>query len=111
MTQRAAVVGSGPNGLAAACRLARAGWEVTVYEAAPTPGGAARSAELFGAGIISELGASIHPLSAASPAYDELLGHHDVEWAQPQIPAAHGIDGEPPALLHASLEETAEALG
>lgn len=111
MTQRAAVVGSGPNGLAAACRLARAGWEVTVYEAGPTPGGAARSAELFGPGIISDLGASIHPLSAASPAYDELLGHHDVEWAQPQIPVAHGIDGEPPALLHASLEETAEALG
>ena len=111
MTQRAAVVGSGPNGLTAACRLARAGWEVTVYEAAQTVGGAARSAELFGPGIISDLGASIHPLSAASPAYDSLLGHHDVEWAQPDIPAAHGIDGEPPALLHESLEATAQALG
>ncbi|MGO1523002.1 MAG: phytoene desaturase family protein [Nesterenkonia sp.] len=111
MTQRAAVVGSGPNGLTAACRLARAGWEVTVYEAAQTVGGAARSAELFGPGIISDLGASIHPLSAASPAYDSLLRHHDVEWAQPDIPAAHGIDGEPPALLHESLEATAQALG
>ena len=111
MTQRAAVVGSGPNGLTAACRLARAGWEVTVYEAGETPGGAARSAELFGPGIISDLGASIHPLSAASPAYDELLKHHDVDWAQPTIPAAHGIDGARPALLHASLEETAQALG
>src|SRR5699024_9737147 len=111
MTQRAAVVGSGPNGLTAACRLARAGWEVTVYEAGPTPGGAARSAELFGPGIISDLGASIHPLSAASPAYDELLRHHDVEWTQPPVPAAHGLDGEAPVLLHTSLDETADALG
>lgn len=111
MTQRAAVVGSGPNGLTAACELARSGWEVTVYEAAPAPGGAARSVELFGSGLISDLGASIHPLSVASPAYQAVLPEGAIEWAHPEIPAAHGIDGEPPALLHATLEETAEGLG
>lgn len=111
MTQRAAVVGSGPNGLTAACELARAGWEVTVYEAAETPGGAARSAELFGSGLISDLGASVHPLSKASPAYQSLLAEGEVDWAQPQTPAAHGLDGAAPALLHSSLEQTAQGLG
>lgn len=111
MTQRAAVVGSGPNGLTAACELARAGWQVTVYEAAETPGGAARSAELFGPGMISDLGASVHPLSMASPAYQSLLAQGDVDWAQPPIPAAHGLDGAAPALLHSSLGQTAEDLG
>lgn len=111
MTQRAAVVGSGPNGLTAACELARAGWQVSVYESAPRPGGAARSEELFGPGLISDLGASIHPLSQASPAYESLLAAGDVDWVHPRIPAAHGLDGEAPALLHSSLEQTAEGLG
>ncbi|WP_300342537.1 NAD(P)/FAD-dependent oxidoreductase [Nesterenkonia sp.] len=108
---RAAVIGSGPNGLTAACRLAQSGWDVTVYEAGDNPGGAARSAELFGSGLISDLGASIHPLSAASPAYEQLLEPGAVDWAHAPIPAAHGDHAGPPVLLHSSLEETAAELG
>lgn len=112
MTNCAAVVGSGPNGLVAACELARAGWHVTVYEAADAPGGAARSAELFGPGLISDLGASIHPLSAASLAYDTLLEPGALDWAHPGIAAAHAYDDAGgTVLLHRSLQETADGLG
>ncbi|GAA1810827.1 phytoene desaturase family protein [Nesterenkonia flava] len=115
MSPVAAVVGSGPNGLTAACALAREGFDVTVYEAAEAPGGALRSAELFGEGIISDLGASVHPLNIASPAYDELLAGHDLGWRHPEIPAAHALDGTndaaSPVLLRSSLEETAAGLG
>lgn len=113
MRIRAAVVGSGPNGLTAACLLARQGWEVTVYESGPAPGGALRSADLFGEGVLSDLGASVHPFGAASPAFRALgLAERGLEWAHPRIPAAHGNDdGAPPTLLRHSLEETAAGLG
>lgn len=113
MTIRAAVVGSGPNGLTAACLLARQGWEVTVYESGPAPGGALRSADLFGEGVLSDLGASVHPFGAVSPAFAALeLSAQGVEWMHPPVPAAHGADdGAPPVLLHSSLEQTAAELG
>lgn len=113
MTQRsAAVVGSGPNGLTAACVLARAGWEVTVHEAAAVPGGAVRSQRLLADDVVSDLGASVHPIGAASPAFAALdLTSHGLEWVHAPIPAAHALDDEPPTLLHDSLERTAAALG
>ncbi|TLP79997.1 phytoene desaturase family protein [Nesterenkonia sphaerica] len=118
MTLHAAIVGSGPNGLTAACMLARAGWEVTVYEAGKLPGGAARSAELFGPGLISDLGASVHPLAAASTAYAEITasappGSGGLDFAHPPVAAAHPGDGKgaAPALLHRSLERTTAELG
>ncbi|NLS10727.1 NAD(P)/FAD-dependent oxidoreductase [Nesterenkonia sp. MY13] len=116
MEHHAAIVGSGLNGLVAACQLARAGWKVTVYESSDTPGGAGQSAELFGTGLISDLGASVHPLSAASPAYDALLPEDAFSWEHPGVPAAHawGEHGDgtgEPVLLHNSLEKTAEGLG
>ncbi|WP_150461520.1 phytoene desaturase family protein [Nesterenkonia ebinurensis] len=112
MAWHAAVVGSGPNGLTAAYQLARAGWQVTVYEAAGAPGGAARSAELFGPQLISDLGSSVHPLTAASPAYAEL----GLEFVHPPIAAAHPLDSTEhddagPVLLHRSLADTAAGLG
>ncbi|MDO5493072.1 MAG: NAD(P)/FAD-dependent oxidoreductase [Nesterenkonia sp.] len=112
--RRAAVVGSGPNGLTAACRLARAGWEVTVHEAAAEPGGALRSGRLFSSDptALSDLGASVHPFGAASPAFGELdLTAHGLRWAHPQVPLAHGLDGAPPALLHHEPDRTARGLG
>lgn len=121
---RAAVVGSGPNGLTAACLLAQAGWEVTVYEAADAPGGAMRSAELFagelgavgpggavpgGEGVISDLGASVFPFG---PPPVPGLARHGLEYLHAPIPAAHGLDdGAAPALLHSSVRATAEGLG
>lgn len=108
----AAVVGAGPNGLAAAIVLARAGLEVTVYEAAPSPGGALRSAPVFGLGTIVDLGAAVHPLGIASPFFASLqLERHGLRWLQPDIPLAHPLDGRPAALLHRSLAETAAGLG
>lgn len=113
MPQHAAVIGSGPNGLTAAVRLAQAGWQVTIYESGGTPGGGARSSELFGPGLISDLGASVMPFG--SPAYAELLTAGSFRYAYPEIPAAHPLetthDDADAVLLHRSLEETAEELG
>lgn len=119
MSRRAAVVGSGPNGLTAAALLAQAGWDVTVYEANAAPGGALRSAELFrdergrsqwnGEGVISDLGASVFPFG---PPPVPGIQRHGLEYVSPEIPAAHGLDdGAPPALLHDSVSATAAGLG
>lgn len=112
MDGTAAVVGSGPNGLAAAAVLARAGLSVTVYEAADEPGGATRSAEILGPGIITDLGSAVHPFGVASPVFAELgLERHGLEWLHPETPMAHPLPGRPAAMLERSLGETADGLG
>lgn len=112
MATDAVVVGAGPNGLSAACMLARAGVRVTVLEAQGTVGGAARSAALLGTGTVVDLGAACHPFGAVSPAFRALeLESHGLEWVRPDIAAAHPLDGESPGLLHPGLEPTAEGLG
>ncbi|MGZ4763701.1 MAG: FAD-dependent oxidoreductase, partial [Ilumatobacteraceae bacterium] len=63
----AIVVGSGPNGLAAAARLARAGLEVTVLEASDTIGGGTRSSEMIVAGLVHDHCSAVHPIAAGSP--------------------------------------------
>jgi phytoene dehydrogenase-like protein len=107
----AVVVGSGPNGLAAAVVLARAGLSVTVYEAAPYPGGGAHTAELL-PGFRFDVCSAVHPMGLASPFFRALdLAAHGVEMAQPEVAYAHPLDGGQAGLAWRDLERTAEGLG
>jgi len=112
VTIDAAIVGSGPNGLAAAIELARAGHSVRVHEAEPTIGGGARSGEITLPGFIHDLCSAIHPLGASSAYFKTLpLGEHGLEWIQPGVPLAHPLDDGTAAVLHRSVDETARGLG
>ena len=107
----AVVVGSGPNGLVAAITMAAAGRRVVVFEAAATPGGGCRTAELTEPGFRHDVCSAIHPFAVASPAFRELpLEAHGVRWIQPEIAAAHPLPGGA-ALLHRSVDATAAGLG
>src|SRR2546421_2047419 len=108
----AVVVGSGPNGLAAAIRLAQAKLSVLVLEANDTIGGGARSAELTLPGFIHDLCSAIHPLALGSPFFRKLeLEKHGLHWIHPEIPLAHPLAEEAAALLLRSVEDTARGLG
>jgi phytoene dehydrogenase-like protein len=108
----AIVVGSGPNGLAAAITLAQAGCAVRVLEANPTMGGGARSAELTRPGFVHDLCSAIHPLALGSPFFRTLpLGRHGLEWIQPPIALAHPLDHGGAACLHRDWQQTADSLG
>lgn len=108
----AIVVGSGPNGLSAAIRLAQAGWRVVVVESAATPGGGVRSAELTLPGFVHDVCSSVYPLVAGSPFLRTLpLQEHGLELIFPPVAMAHPFDDGTAALLHHSLDETAAGLG
>ncbi len=108
----AVVVGAGPNGLAAAITLARAGRSVAVFEAADTPGGGARSAELTLPGFIHDPCSAIHPSALASPFLASLgLERRGLEWVHPPAPLAHPLDGGRAAVLERSVAATADRLG
>lgn len=108
----AVVVGSGPNGLAAAVALARAGLSVLVVEAAATAGGGARSAELTLPGFVHDVCSAVHPLAVASPFLRTLpLADHGLQWVHPPAPVAHPFDDGTAALLERSVDETATGLG
>ena len=107
--KRAVVIGSGPNGLAAAITLAQAGLQVEVHEAAEELGGGLRSAELTLPGFVHDLCSAVHPLGLASPIFRTL--ELDVEWVQPDAPAAHPLDDGTAVTLEHSLEATAAGLG
>lgn len=107
----AVIVGAGPNGLTAACVLARAGLSVTVVEGHRTVGGAARSADVLGPGTTVDLGAACHPFGVASPAFQALgLQERGLEWLTPVIAAAHPLRGQDPGLLLRDLEDTVAGL-
>jgi len=106
------VIGSGPNGLAAAITLAQAGRRVTVYEAARAIGGGVRSAELTLPGFIHDVCSSVHPMAVASPFLRSLpLGDHGLAWIHPEVALAHPFDDGTAALIHRSLEETSAGFG
>lgn len=108
----AIVVGSGPNGLVAAIELAAAGWKVRVMEAAPTPGGGMRSAELTLPGFLHDVCSAVHPLALASPAMRDLgLDVEGLEWVHPKVPLGHAVAPGRSALQHRSLTTTVERLG
>ena len=108
----AIVIGSGPNGLAAAITLARAGRSVRVYEAQDTIGGATRSAALTLPGFVHDVCSTVHALAIASPFLRTLpLDTHGLTFVHPQAPFAHPLDDGTAVVLERSVEATADALG
>ena len=107
----AVVVGAGPNGLAAAIRLARAGRDVVVLEAADHAGGAVTTAELTLPGFRHDVFSSVYPAGAASPVFEQMpLADHGLEWVHPEIPMAHPLPDGSAAALHRDLEATVAQL-
>jgi len=108
----AVVVGSGPNGLAAAVTLAQAGLSVTVLEAAGEPGGGTRSSELTLPGVLHDHCSAVHPLGVGSPYLSSLpLARYGLRWRWPAVDLAHPLDDGRAGVLVRSLADTAAGLG
>jgi phytoene dehydrogenase-like protein len=108
----AVIIGAGPNGLAAAVALARAGCSVVVFEAADTIGGGCRTTELTLPGFLHDVCSAIHPLGAGSPFLRSLpLERYGLEWIQPPVPLAHPFGDGTAALLERTIEATGSTLG
>jgi phytoene dehydrogenase-like protein len=108
----AVIVGAGPNGLAAAITLARAGYSVVVFEGHETPGGGTRSLELTLPGYIHDVCSAIHPMGIGSPFFRSLpLEQYGLEWIQPDIPLAHPLPDGTAAVLYRDIYATASSLG
>jgi Phytoene dehydrogenase and related proteins len=108
----AIVVGAGPNGLAAAITLQQAGLQVLVLEGQDTIGGGLRSKQLTLPGYVHDVCSAIHPMAAASPFFAKLpLKEHGLEFIYPPVAAAHPFDDGTAAVVHHSLEHTAQLLG
>lgn len=108
----AVVVGAGPNGLAAAITLAKAGHSVRVLEAAPTPGGGTRTTELTLPGYQHDVCSAFHPLAAGSTFFRQTnLTEHGLELIQPEVAYAQPLDNGRAGLAYRSLERTIDMLG
>lgn len=108
----AVVVGAGPNGLTAACVLARAGRRVLLVEARETIGGGVSSGELTLPGFVHDLGSAVHPFGVASPIFRSLgLERFGLHWIQPPTPLVHPLDDGRAATLERSVHATAIGLG
>lgn len=106
-----AVVGSGPNGLAAAVTMARAGLTVQLFEAADSVGGGTRTAELTLPGYLHDVCAAVHPMALASPFFQAFELDRRIELLVPEISYGHPLDGGRAGLAYRSLDQTVEGLG
>ena len=112
MLRTANIIGSGPNGLAAAITLAQRGVAVTVYERNAQLGGACATAEVTLPGFHHDLGSSAYPLGVASPFFRSLpLAAHGLRWIEPPAPVAHPLDNGTAITLEHTLEATIAQLG
>ena len=110
--RRACVIGSGPNGLAAAIVLAQAGLGVDVFEAEAEPGGATRTLPLTLPGFLHDFGSAVHPLAAGSPFFSSLpLGNYGLEWIDGDAPLAHPLDDGSAVVLERDLNDAERVLG
>ena len=108
----AVVIGSGPNGLAAAIRLAQDGIEVTVLEAYDRPGGGTRTSELTLPGLLHDDCAAFHPTGVVSPFLSTLgLDRFGLEWLWPELDLVHPLDDGRAGVLSRELELTLASLG
>lgn len=108
----AVVIGAGPNGLAAAVTLARAGRSVLVLEAAATVGGGTRTAELTLPGFRHDVCSAVHPLALSSAFFRDLpLDRYGLRWIEPPLPLAHPLDDGTAVVLERSVDATAAGLG
>ena len=108
----AIVIGSGPNGLAAAIRLSQEGWKTLVLEAADTPGGGARTRELTLPGFRHDVCSAVHPMGIASPFFRTVdLEGQGLRWIRPDVAVAHPLDGGGAAAARRDLDATARELG
>jgi phytoene dehydrogenase-like protein len=107
----AIIVGSGPNGLAAAVTLARAGLSVALYERQNTLGGAASTGEVTLPGFRHDLGSAVHPLALQSWFFREFGLERRVRFVVPEVSFAHPLDGARAGLAYRDLHRTADALG
>ncbi|GAB3743566.1 phytoene desaturase family protein [Nocardiopsis nanhaiensis] len=108
----AVVVGTGPNGLAGAVTLARAGLRVELFEQADTVGGGLRSVPLFDSGVVHDVCAAVHPMAGAARFFREFdLEGRGVELLRPATPYAHPLPGGRAALAEAGLDATCAGLG
>lgn len=106
-----AVVGSGPNGLAAAVTMARAGLKVHVFEEAATPGGGLRTSELMQPGHLHDICSAVQPMALASPFFQAFELARRIHLITPELSFASPLDGGRAALAYRSLDRTAEGLG
>lgn len=111
MSHDVAVIGAGPNGLAAALTMARAGLSVRLIERNSTIGGAARTVELGYPGAIHDVGSAVHPMSLLSPFFHEIGLREHVDFVVPQISFAHPLPDGRAGIAWRDLARTVEDLG
>ncbi|WP_247827560.1 phytoene desaturase family protein [Arthrobacter antioxidans] len=105
------VVGAGPNGLAAAVVMARAGLSVRIHEAAPTIGGGSRSIELMQQDHLHDFCSAVHPMALASPFFRAFELSRRIGFAVPEVSFAHPLDDGRAGIAYRSLDRTVEGLG